>query len=156
MGPINCAPNPNAGQLGLESSRPGSTRPGQISAWSSIKPTFSMLGNVFNKKFVQKKLERGEMMCHLFYSVPCPWNPQGGGGYSDISIHTWSRVIFWGSKLRVSIFLGVFRKNNIFMGLKISIFLGGSLQNWTFLCISQGQGTELGILFGVAKISNIF
>ena len=36
----------NAGQLGLGSSRPVSSPPGQISAWSHIKPG----GNVFNKK----------------------------------------------------------------------------------------------------------
>ena len=46
----------NAGQFGLGSSWPGSSRPGQISAWSHIKPG----GDVFNKKeFIQQKLEEG-------------------------------------------------------------------------------------------------
>ena len=46
----------NAGQLGL-----GSSRPGQISAWSHIKPG----GKVFNKKesFVQWFLFDGSQRC---------------------------------------------------------------------------------------------
>ena len=56
----------NAGQLGL-----GSSRPGQISAWSHIKPG----GNVFNKKeFIQQKVggrmsdtKKHNYMCRLFH-----------------------------------------------------------------------------------------
>ena len=47
----------NAGQLGL-----GSSGPGHIStAWSRIKPTFSMLVGMclLKKEFVQQKLEEG-------------------------------------------------------------------------------------------------
>ena len=56
----------NAGQVSLESSRPGSSKPGstlsgQISTGSRIKPTFSMLGNVFNtKSLVNKSWREGK------------------------------------------------------------------------------------------------
>ena len=71
----------NAGQLGLwssqpESSRPRSSWPGQISAWSHIKPGW----NVFNKiEFIQQKLEerclmlRNIILCapySSFYTAP--------------------------------------------------------------------------------------
>ena len=41
------------------------------------------------------------------------------------------RVILWGSKLRISIFLGVFRKINILWGMKIFVDILRSSQNWT-------------------------
>ena len=41
-------------------------------------------------------------------------------------------LFFGGSKFLISIFVGVFRKLNIFVGMKILwIFFGGSSQNWT-------------------------
>ena len=41
----------------------------------------------------------------------------GRGGYSDIFLHTWARVIFVGFKILIFfIFLGGFQKNNYFGG----------------------------------------
>ena len=49
-----------------------------------------------------------------------------GGGYSDSS-YIRRLGSFLGSKFWISIFFGVFRKMNIFWGMKIlSIFFGGS------------------------------
>ena len=61
--------------------------------------------------------------------------------------------------------MGVFIKINIFWGMKILwIFLGGHHEIGLYLVVismhfrvfSLGQGTEWGMFFGVAKISNIF
>ena len=61
--------------------------------------------------------------------------------------------------------MGVFRKINIFWGMKIKwIFFGGhhkiglylEVISMHFKVFSLDQGTELGIFFWVAKISNIF
>ena len=51
--------------------------------------------------------------------------PSGGGGYSDIFIHTNARVIFGGSKFLNFNICGSFQKNNIFWGMKIL---------WIFFC----------------------
>ena len=61
---------------------------------------------------------------------------QGGGGYSDIFIHTYIRRLcpfFWFKILNFDIFLG-FQKNKYFFGYEnfVDIFLGSS-QNWTIL-----------------------
>ena len=96
------------------------------------------------------------------------------GGYSDIFIHTWARVIFLGFKfLNFNIF-GGFQKNEYFLGYEIfvDIFLGSS-QNWTsfrgyfyvFWGFSQGKYTKSGYsmgckyykyFIGVLEISDIF
>ena len=58
----------------------------------------------------------------------------GGGGGTQILSYMYIRrlVHFWGvQNFKISIFLGVFRKMNIFWGMKkLWIFLGSS-QNWT-------------------------
>ena len=46
-------------------------------------------------------------------------SPGGGGGYSDVLYTRRLESLFGGSKFRMSIFLGVFRKINIFWGMKI-------------------------------------
>ena len=58
----------------------------------------------------------------------CPFFPRvggggGGGRFSDIFIQMWLQAIFRGSKFLVSIFLRVFRKLNIFGGMKILCFV---------------------------------
>ena len=50
-----------------------------------------------------------------FLTLPAP----GGGGYSDIFIHTWARTIFLGQIFEFQYFFWVFRKMNIFWGMKI-------------------------------------
>ena len=94
-----------------------------------------------------------------------PGRGGGGGGYSNIFIHTYvGSGHFWGAKKRISIFFGVFRKINIFWGLKILwIFFSGHHKIRLDLGVISlhlrifplSQGTESGIFFGVAKISNI-
>ena len=54
---------------------------------------------------------------------------------SDIFIHTLARVIFWFNILNFNIF-GVFRKINIFWGMKILwIFFGGHHKIGLYLCV---------------------
>ena len=66
---------------------------------------------------------------------------------------------FWGSKFSISIFLGVFRKMNIFWLEDFVDIFWGSSQNWTsfhaFLGLFSWLRYRMGICFGVAKISNI-
>ena len=52
-------------------------------------------------------------------------------------------------------FFGVFKKINIFWGMKILWIFLGSSQNWTILTGNLWPFLELGYFFGVAKISNI-
>ena len=58
----------------------------------------------------------------------------GGGGVLSYFYTYETRPFFWGSKFRISIFLGVFRKMNIFWGYEdfVDIF-GWSSQNWASL-----------------------
>ena len=49
----------------------------------------------------------------------------GGGGYSDIFIHMSAQTIFRGFKILNSIFLWVFRKINIFGGMKKVLWIFG-------------------------------
>ena len=78
--------------------------------------------------------------CLLVFSI-C-WFPRGGGGGGVFwYFHTYvGSGNFWGSKFWISIFIGVFRKMNIFWGMQILwIFFGvitklGHIK-WLFLCI---------------------
>ena len=90
------------------------------------------------------------------------FNPQGG--YSDIFIHRRLGSFFLVQNFEFQYFLGVFRKINIFGGMKILwIFFWGHHKIRLYLVVicmhfrvfSFGQGTESGI-FLVAKILNIF
>ena len=44
---------------------------------------------------------------------------EGGGGYSNIFIHTLAQAIFRVSKISISVCFGVFREMNNFWGVKI-------------------------------------
>ena len=74
------------------------------------------------------------------------------------------RVIFWGFKILNFNIFWAFRKMNIFWGMKTLWIFFGSSQNCSifrvisihFRVSSLGQGTEWGIIFWVAKISNFF
>ena len=57
------------------------------------------------------------------------FEPQGGGGFSDIFIHTSARIMFfWLKILNFNIFLG-FQKGKKYEDF-VDMFLGSS-QNWT-------------------------
>ena len=49
----------------------------------------------------------------------------GGGGYSNIFIHAEAQAIFRGSKISISVCFRVFRKMNIFGGIKILLIFWG-------------------------------
>ena len=94
---------------------------------------------------------------------------RGGGGGGGTLIFSYIRklgLFFWVQNFECQYFLGFSEKNNnIFGDMKIlRIFLGGHHKNGLYLGVismhfrvfSEGQGTECGIFFWVAKISNIF
>ena len=57
---------------------------------------------------------------------------QGGGGTLIFSCIRRLGPFFWGQIFEFQIFFGVFRKTNIFLGMKILwIFFWGLSQNWT-------------------------
>ena len=68
------------------------------------------------------------------YTIPTRNYPQGGGGTPIFSHIRRLGLFFLGSKFWISIFLGVFRKMNNFLGYKdfLDIFWGSS-QNWASL-----------------------
>ena len=72
---------------------------------------------------------------------------------------------YWGSKFWISIFFGVFRKINIFWGMKILwIFFGGhhkiglylGVISMYFRVFSWGKGTEWGYFLGLLKFQIFF
>ena len=85
----------------------------------------------------------------------CPWG--GWGGYSYIFIHTQARAIFFIKNFEFQYSWG-FSENWIFWWYEdfVNIFLGSS-QNYLevismhFRVISEGQGTEWRIFFGLLK-----
>ena len=101
----------------------------------------------------------GSQMVHFVTEKQNEGQPPGGGGTLTFSyIHRlgpffefkilnfnilggFKKITFWGYEDFVDIFWGHH---------KIGLYLG------SFLCFSLGQGTEWGIFFGAAKISNIF
>ena len=102
----------------------------------------------------------------LFSQTPCIHLgiPRGGGGGRGGTL-IFSHIrrlgpFFWVQNSEISIFLGVFRKINIFGGMKILwIFFWGhhkiGLVWGSFLCNLRSR-YRIGIFFWVAKISNIF
>ena len=69
------------------------------------------------------------------------WSPRGGGGGGGVLWYFQTYVgsgHFWGLKFWISIFLGGFRKMNIFLGMTIL---------WIFICDHHKIGLYLGVIF---------
>ena len=82
-------------------------------------------------------------LCTNIFSIWSGLGSEGGGGYSDIFIHTLARTIFGGSKYWISIFWGGF------MGMKILWIL--FLCHHKIVLVFLRSGTEFGYFWGLLK-----
>ena len=60
-------------------------------------------------------------------------SPGGGGGYSDIFIHTLAQAILWGFKILNFSMFWVFQKNEYFGGMKILLMIWGFITKFDYI-----------------------